>query len=110
MKSYVIDELRGNDFNRIKDYADAHFTPSGIGGLYWITLDSDILSDNQKTHQACRPFYFAVEITPERVVCELLVRTNNRVRCSCIRYATENQLNWLTRLIDGVMESLDIKL
>jgi len=109
MKSYVIDELRREDYNKIKIYADEKLGPSGVSGIYWIPLVPDILSDIQTAHEQCRPFYFAVDLEPHQIACELLVRTKSRVRCSCINYATEKQRNWLIRFIDGIFDKLEIK-
>lgn len=109
MKSYTIDELRFQDFDKIATYAREHFDPSGVEGLYWIPLDEDILNDAQQRHNACKPFCFAVEVDTARVTCELLVRTRSAIRCSCMAYADEKQRNWLIRLIDGIFEALEIK-
>ena len=109
MKQYVIDELRPGEYDKIKAYLEENFGPSSVDGIYWIPLEEDILSDIQKTHEQCKPFYFALEIEPERVTCELLVRIQSAMRCSCMAYADERQRNWLIRLIDGVFDELDIK-
>ncbi len=109
MKQYVIDELRMNDYEKIKAYMDMNFGSSGIEGLYQIPLAHDILSDVQKEHTTCQPFYFAVELEPSRIACELLVRTNQRVRCDCITYSDEKQRNWFIRLLDDMFEKLEIK-
>jgi hypothetical protein len=42
------------------------------------------------------------------LACELLVRTQNRVRCDCIGYATEEQFSWLIALIDDIFNRLQI--
>ena len=39
---------------------------------------------------------------------ELLVRTQNRIRCECIAYATDEQRNWLIRLVDDMLAQLGI--
>jgi len=109
MKQYVIDELRMNDYEKIKAYMDMNFGSSGIAGLYQIPLDLDILNDVQKEHKDCQPFYFAVELEASRIACELLVRTNHRVRCDCIAYSDEKQRNWFIRLLDDIFEKLEIK-
>jgi len=110
MKQYVIDELRLADFEKIRSYFDVNFKHSGIENLYWITLDRDILTDNQAAHIQCHPFYFAVDLSPERLSCELLVRTRNSLKCSCMDYATEKQRNWFISLIDSIFEQLAIKI
>ena len=110
MKQYVIDELRLADFEKIRSYFDVNFEHSGIENLYWITLDRDILTENQAAHTPCHPFYFAVDVLPERLSCELLVRTSNRVKCSCMDYATQEQRNWFISLIDSILDQLAIKI
>jgi hypothetical protein len=108
MKQYVIDEIRSTDLEKIKAYFDANFEYSGIEKLYWIAIDKDMLTDNQAVHTQCHPFYFAVDVLPERLNCELLVRTRNRIRCSCMDYATEKQRNWFINLVDTIFDKLAI--
>ena len=110
MKQYVIDELRVEDHEKIKTYLDENLNSSVIDGIYWLPIDQNIITEIQAEHTECQPFYFAINLESNLIAFELLVRTKNKIRCSCISYATENQLNWLIRLIDGVMERLDIKL
>ncbi|QTA85243.1 hypothetical protein [Desulfonema magnum] len=108
MKQYVIDELRIKDYEKIKAYLEMNFGSSQMGGIYWIPLDENIFTDVQAEHKQCQPFYFAVELEPDRMVCELLVRTQNRIRCDCINYATESQRNWLIRLVEDIFDQLEI--
>jgi hypothetical protein len=109
MKQYVIDELRPADSKALKTYLDTQYGPAAMGGIYWIALEADILTDIQSEHTECRPQYFAVDLDGNRLACEFLVRSKNRVRCDCIRYATENQRNWLIGLIDTIFDRLQIK-
>ncbi len=108
MKQYVIDELRYKDYEALQTYFQTHFSSSGLEGLYWIPLDAAMLSETQRSHVECQPHYFAVELEPERLSCELLVRTAARIRCNCIAYADERQRAWLMQVIDAVMEKLAI--
>ncbi len=108
MKQYVIDELRFKDYEKIKDYFDKHFGATEIGGIYSVHLDQEILTETQISHSECKPFYFAIELEPEKISCEFLVRTENKIRCSCIKYATETQRNWFIRLIDSILGKLEI--
>lgn len=109
MKQYVIDELRLQDHQKLKTYLDDTFSSSVIGGIYWIPLEGQILTDVQLAHSDCQPHYFALDLTEERLSCELLVRTQARMRCDCMGYATETQRNWLIRLIDCILAELEIK-
>ncbi len=108
MKQYVIDELRPEDYEKLKAHLDENFGPSRVSGIYWIPLDQKNLSEIQIKHKECQPFYFAVDLEPNRIACELLVRTRSRVRCECIRYATQTQLNWFIYYIDAIFEKLSI--
>ncbi len=67
MKQYVIDELRLEDWEKIKSLMDDNYGPSKMGSIYWIHLDGDILTDVQAGHTDCRPFYFALELEPEKI-------------------------------------------
>jgi len=110
MKQYVIDELRPVDHQQVKTYLDQHFDRSDIGGIYRLPLDTELLSPVQKAHQDCQPFYFALELEPNRLACELLVRTKQLVRCDCMGYATREQLVWLIDSMDAILEKLKIEI
>ena len=75
----------------------------------WIQLDQNILTEIQMEHTSCQPFYFAVELEPDLITFELLIRTKKRIRCDCMGYATETQRNWLIRLADSIFDTLEIK-
>ena len=74
MKQYTIDELRPDDYAKLKAYLDENFAVAGMECLYWIPLDNDVFEDAQRLHEQCRPHYFALELSPDRLTCELLVR------------------------------------
>jgi hypothetical protein len=108
MKQYVIDEIRLQDYGKIKTYLDDTLGESGIGGLYWLPVDPSILSEVQQAHTDCAPFFMALELGEDRLSGELLIRTRKRVRCDCIRYADERQRDWLIRTVDAIFEKLEI--
>ena len=108
MKQYVIDELRTADYESLKVHLDANYGPAALGGVYWIPIDTNLLSDIQKAHRECQPHYFAVVLDENRMACEFLVRTKTLIRCDCIRYATEAQRSWLMALIDRIFTQLKI--
>lgn len=110
MKQYVIDQLRGKDGEHLKNHLDRELEHSGVDGLYWLMVEDHLLSDVQQAHTACRPYYVAIELEADRLSCELLVRTRQRMRCDCIAYATEAQRNWIFRTIDEMLQQLDIRI
>ena len=109
MKQYVIDEIRPQEQARIKEYLDRHYGPAEMGEIYWIPVEPVLYDPLQASHADCHPLYFAVQLGPASLAAELLVRTKSRMRCDCIRYATEDQFLWFVRLLDAIFERLEIK-
>ncbi len=108
MKQYVIDEIRPEDYKEIKAYLDANFGEPELGNLYWLPLNEGVLTPVQASHESCQPLVVALELEPETLTCELLIRTRQRVRCDCIGYASEEQRNWIVDSIDALFEKLGI--
>lgn len=108
MKQYVIDELRPQDHNRIKKYLDKTCGPAEMGGIYWMPIATEELTEIQHEHTGCQPFYVAIDLEEDRIALELLVRTKNRVRCECMAYASGDQRIWLMGAIDAIFEKLNI--
>ena len=109
MKQYVIDELRIEDHKKIKTYLEENFNSSVIDGIYWLPIDQNIITEIQAEHTECQPFYFAINLESNLIAFELLVRTKNKIRCSCISYATEKQRNWLIGFADSIFDNLGIQ-
>ena len=108
MKQYVIDEIRPGDYSKIEHYLDTSYGPVEMGGIYWVPLATEVLTEVQRAHTDCQPFYFAIELAEERLALELLVRTKNRIRCDCIRYASRDQRIWIMEVVDAIFEKLGI--
>ena len=109
MKQYTIDEMRLEDYYKIRSYLEENHNDNCIEGIYRIFLDKDLLSAAQKRHEAeCGPFYFAVELIEQSVSFEFLVRAKNRIRCGCIKYANKKQRAWLMDYVDSIFNKLDI--
>ena len=108
MKQYVIDELRPEDYNKIKKYFDETYGSAEMGGIYWVPIAIEVLTEIQHEHTDCQPFYFAIDLGEDRLALELLVRTKNRIRCDCIGYASKDQRNWIMGALDAIFEKLEI--
>ncbi len=108
MKQYVIDDFRYSDYTKIKNYMDENYRCSEVSDIYWIPINDNMLSDVQREHLQCDPFYFLVELNTQAFTLELLVRTKNNIRCSCMAYATERQRNWGIDCVDTIFEKLKI--
>ena len=109
MKQFVIDELRPADYQTLKSHLDDVFDAAAMDGIYWLPLATEVLSEIQIKHIDCQPFYFAIDLEPDRLAVELLVRTQNQIRCDCMAHATETQCLWLIRQLDAIFERLEIK-
>ena len=108
MKQYRIDELRPNDYEKIKGYFEERFGFSQMEGVYWVPVNLDLLDQVQSAHVDCQPFYFGVVLEPTVISFELLIRTRNRVRCDCIHYANEAQRDSIIGFADSIFERLKI--
>lgn len=108
MKQYVIDEIRLQDYHKVKNYLDETLGDSGVDGVYWVPMEEEMLSEVQRAHRACAPYYMALELTEDRLAGEFLVRTKSRIRCDCIQYADMRQREWLIRTVDAIFEKLGI--
>ena len=108
MKHYVIDELRYQDYESVKAYLEAHMEASGMDGLYWYPIDDSLLTNVQKNHTTCAPFYFALALEESQLSCELLIRTKSSIRCDCMGYASEAQRNWIIQIVDDIFEKLGV--
>lgn len=108
MKQYVVDQLRPDDYFRLKAYLDMNLRQSGVPDVYWLILPQDMHEGIQVEHADCQPFYFAIELCQSALSCELLVRTLSHVRCDCMHYASTAQRNWLIQTVDDIFYLLEI--
>ena len=108
MKQYVIDELEPAETEKLKEYLNQYFGPAMMGNIYWVPLAAEQYTDLQRSHTDCHPLFFAVELKPDALSCEFLIRTHDRVRCDCIAYATKPQRDWFINYIDSIFEQLEI--
>ncbi|MCP4021057.1 MAG: hypothetical protein GY729_04380 [Desulfobacteraceae bacterium] len=108
MKQYVIDGLRLEDYHKLKAYLDKNCESASINGIYWLELETDLLTDIQKAHGQCQPHVFALMLEESHLSCELLVRIKRNIKCDCMEYANKKQRDWLIKTADAILEALDI--
>ncbi|MDY6905567.1 MAG: hypothetical protein SWH61_12880 [Thermodesulfobacteriota bacterium] len=108
MKQYVIDELRPGDTEKLSDYLAQQFGPPSMGTIFWIPIPETILTSDQAKHKTCQPHSFAVNLEDSKLVCELLIRTRNVMRCNCIGYATPEQREWIIQYVDSLFDHLSL--
>ena len=110
MKQYVIDQLRSSDYEQIQAFLERNAEGTGIEGIYWVHLPSELYSALQSEHSKCHPFYFAINLNWNDVAFELLVRSRQVIRCGCIAYATQQQRDYIIHFADHMIEELKLKL
>lgn len=110
MKQYVIDGLTLKDYTALKAYLDEHLESAPIGGIYWLELEKDLLTELQAAHENCGPHVFALMLEESYLSCELLVRIKTNIKCDCMAYATKAQRDWLVDWTDAVLENLSIRI
>lgn len=108
MKQYVIDELRLHDYEKIRDHLGEICSSGGIEGVYWLQIPEHILTDEQKSHSACKPYIFGLELYEDRLCCGLLVRSLKSIRCHCVAYADKAQRDWLLEILDTMMDKIGV--
>ncbi len=108
MKQYVVDQLRPNDYENLRNYLDENHGPVQMGGIYWIPIDKDVLNETQAGHAECQPYYFALELNLDSLSAELLIRTLSKVKCQCMAYADSIQRNSILGFVDNLLDKLEI--
>ena len=110
MRQYVVDELRADEVEKIKEYLDKCCDLSDMVGLYWLKIPDDILSPTQYEHKSCRPHCAAIELGDKWVKFEMLIRSRQKIRCECVSYATIQQRTFLLSFVDKLMEQTGIRI
>jgi hypothetical protein len=108
MKQYVIDQLRESDYENILDFLKKNADSADYGDIFWVKIPEELYSGTQKEHTECQPFWFAVNLSLNQVDFELLIRTREKLRCSCIAYADHAQRDYIIGYADGMLEKLGI--
>lgn len=113
MRQFIIDDLTQEECANIGNYLTRKTKKTGLEGMFWLQLADDLLEEAQQGHETCGPFYFAFELntTPgrEKLTCELLVRSESNLHCSCISYATTMQRDFLLRFLDNMLAEEHIR-
>ena len=103
MRQFVIDELSPLERDNLDSYLKRTLKQGPMVGIYWFVLPVDLHSEAQQGHDACGPFYLAVELENTRLCFELLVRSTTNLHCSCIAYATSTQRQFVLDYIDTML-------
>jgi hypothetical protein len=110
MKQYVFDQLRESDYEQIHAFLAERGEKTVLEDVFRIELPKDLYTATQLEHVQCYPFYFAVNLNKKQVSFELLIRSLQLLRCSCIAYATREQRDYILHFADQMLEDLGIRL
>ena len=116
MRSYLIEDLVEDDLKKIAAALNELELRGPLEGIYYLPLPEELLQPEQKDHLGeCGPYFMAVELVEGpsemsecQVKLELLVRARNKIRCSCVTYATSAQRKHMIEYLDQFIEELEI--
>ena len=103
MRQIVIDEISREERANIHNYLKRNAQAGAMEGMFWLPLPERLLAEAQHGHEGCGPYFFGIELTDDRLVFELLVRSKTNLHCSCISYATPEQRDFLLAFVDKML-------
>jgi hypothetical protein len=109
MRQFVIDELSREERDNLESYLKRTVKQGPVEGMFWLELPPDLWGAAQQGHEDCGPFCFGVELAENRLIVELLVRSESNLHCSCISYATPAQREFLLRFLDTMLSEERIR-
>jgi len=116
MRSYLLEDLVEDDLKKISEALKAMELMGPLEGIFYLPLPNELLQQEQKDHHdECGPYFMALELIEGasemsecQVKLELLVRGRNRIRCSCVTYATGDQRRHMIEYLNQFIEELEI--
>jgi len=113
MRTYLIEDLIDEDYDKVIKAFDELELKGPINGIYYIPIPEKLLQQEQQDHlNECGPYFMALEsikdLSGNLLKLELLTRSRNKIRCSCISYATSEQRNHMIEYLDQFIEELEI--
>jgi len=109
MRQFVLDELSPMENDNIDSFLKRNLKQSPMIGVYWLLLPPELLTQTQKEHKDCGPYYTSVELDRHGLRFELLIRSTANLHCACIGYADDRQRQFILDFIDRMIEEELIK-
>ncbi|MBU0515955.1 MAG: hypothetical protein KJ621_14405 [Proteobacteria bacterium] len=109
MRQLLLDELSAEDVDRIRRWLADNAEASGLEGVYWVDVPEDLLSDRQRTEAGGRPYSFAVEVGPDYVKLEFLVRSRYSLHHPGTDFATAPQRLFILEYSDRMLQELKVR-
>ena len=113
MRTYLIEDIYEDDYAKIVKALDEIKVNGPLEGIYYLPMPEELLVQEQKDHLGeCGPYFMALEtvkgISESSLKLELLVRGRNKIRCSCVTYATADQRNHMIEYLDRFIGDLGV--
>lgn len=109
MRTYVIDQLKEADIAAITARLLTLELQAGVEGVYWLPVPCELLTETRMEHrEQCGPYCLALEVCPDAVHLELLVRGMGRISCGCISFASEALRNHMIKYLEDMLKDLNI--
>ena len=109
MRTYSIDQLDEKDIASITGRLTAMDLQAGLDGVFWLPIPPEMLSPVQREHESrCGPYCMALEVEPESVHLELLVRGMGRIRCECVSFAAPELRNHMILYLESMLTELGV--
>ncbi len=109
MRQLLLDELSAQDVDRIHQWLADNADASRLEGVYWVDLPEDLLSHTQRTADGGRPYSFAVEVGPDYVKLEFLVRSRYSLHHPGTGFATASQRLFILEYSDRLLGELKVR-
>ncbi|MEN8141507.1 MAG: hypothetical protein ABFR97_09825 [Thermodesulfobacteriota bacterium] len=109
MRQFVVDELSREEHDNLDTYLKNRLRAGGMQGMYWLAIPPDLLGPAQEGHDECGPFAFGLDLAENKLIVELLVRSEVNIHCSCISYATVAQRQFLLDFLDTMLAEEQIR-
>lgn len=115
MRNYLIEDISDDDYEKIVQALNEIKVNGPLEGIYYLPLPDALLQQEQKDHMdECGPYFMALEAingpSDNQLKLELLVRARNKIRCSCVCYATSEQRKHMIEYLDQFIEELEISI
>lgn len=111
MRYILIDEMDSKETDAVKNHLRSLGMESNIAGLFWLPVPQEYLEPVQAEHAAeCGPHVMALDVRENDMQLELLVRAQGKIRCECVRSASEKLSAYMLAYIENMAESLKIRI
>jgi hypothetical protein len=108
VRQLVWDELTGEDVERVRNWLTDNAEPSGLDDIFWVEVPPEFWSESQSEHPDGSPYCFAVEVGPDLVKFEFLIRSRFALRHPATGFATARQRQYILDYSDRLLAEVRI--